>query len=77
MFYYANYWGMDIIWWFIWVMMMIWIFALPYDIPGQRKKRDTALDILQKRYAAGEIGLEEYQEIKKTIEDDLSGKKKA
>jgi putative membrane protein len=38
--------------------MLFWIFATPYDIPGQRKKRDSLLDILQKRFAAGDISNE-------------------
>ncbi|MCO5948628.1 SHOCT domain-containing protein [Mucilaginibacter flavidus] len=70
MFYYNNFWGMDFIWWFVWIMMLIWIFALPYDIPGQRNKKNSPLDTLQQRFAAGEIGPDEYQERKKIIEID-------
>ena len=54
--------------------MLIWIFALPYRIPFQRYKKDSPLDILQKRFASGEITNEEYQEKKKILEND-SGKK--
>lgn len=61
MFYENNFWGMDFIWWCIWLVMLFWIFAIPYDIPGQRNKRNSPLDILQKRYAAGEIDEKEYQ----------------
>jgi putative membrane protein len=70
MMYYYNYqfWGMHLIWWFIWCIFLFWIFALPYDIPGQRAKKNTPLDILKKRYASGEITKEEYQEKKKIIE---------
>jgi putative membrane protein len=59
---------MHLIWWFIWCIFLFWIFALPYDIPGQRAKKNTPLDILKKRYASGEITKEEYQEKKKIIE---------
>jgi putative membrane protein len=55
-------------------MMLIWIFALPYRIPFQRYKKDSPLDILQRRFASGEITNEEYQEKKKILEND-SGKK--
>jgi len=55
-------------------MMLIWIFALPYRIPFQRYKKDSPLDILQKRFASGEITNEEYQEKKKILEND-SGEK--
>lgn len=61
MFYENNFWGMDFIWWCIWLVILFWIFAIPYDIPGQRNKRNSPLDILQKRYAAGEIDEKEYQ----------------
>ena len=72
MFYNNYYGGMHFVWWFIWVIMLFWIFATPYDIPGQRRKRDAPLDILQKRFAAGDINNEEYQEKKKILENDLS-----
>ncbi|MEO6904066.1 MAG: SHOCT domain-containing protein [Bacteroidia bacterium] len=62
--------GMHLIWWFIWMILIFWIFATPYDIPGQRKKKDSPLDILQKRFAAGEINKEEYEETKNIIKVD-------
>jgi len=57
---------MDFIWWCLWVIMLFWIFAVPYNIPGQRNKKDSPLNILQKRFASGEINEKEYQE-KKSI----------
>ena len=70
---YDNYyWGMNFIWWFVWVVILIWIFATPYEIPGQRRRKDTPLDILQKRFAMGQITNAEYQERKKVLEFDLS-----
>jgi putative membrane protein len=62
---------MGLIWWIVWLVLLFWIFALPYNIPGQRYKKDSPLDILQKRFASGEITNEEYQERKKIIENDL------
>ncbi len=70
MFYYNNFWGMDFIWWFIWIMLLFWIFAVPYDIPFQRNRRLSPLDTLQRRFAAGDISPEEYHEKKKIIEMD-------
>jgi len=64
--------GMHLIWWFIWMIFIFWIFAIPFDIPGQRKKKDSPLDILQKRFAAGQITKENYQEHKALLEKDLS-----
>ncbi|OCB78522.1 hypothetical protein LPBF_00550 [Flavobacterium crassostreae] len=60
--------GMHLVWWFVWMVLLFWIFAIPYNIPGQKAKKDTPLDILKKRYASGQISIEEYQEIKKTLE---------
>ncbi|MCJ8164219.1 SHOCT domain-containing protein [Pontibacter sp. E15-1] len=51
---------MHLIWWILWIILILWIFATPYDVPGQRKKKDTPLEILQKRFASGEITEEEY-----------------
>lgn len=64
----GHYWGMHIIWWVIWVILILWIFATPWDIPGQRTSRETPLDLLKKRYAQGEISKEEYEDIKRTLQ---------
>ena len=71
MIYNGNYWGMGLIWWFVWIVLLFWIFALPYKIPGQRYKKDSPLDILKMRFASGQITNEQYQEMKKTLENDL------
>jgi putative membrane protein len=70
MFYYNYFWGMDFIWWFLWIILLFWIFATPYDIPGQRNRRISPLDALQRRFANGEIGADDYHERKKIIEMD-------
>lgn len=64
----SNFWGMNLIWWILWAVMLAWIFIVPYDIPGQRRKKDTPLDILQKEYASGRFTTEEYNERKRNIE---------
>ncbi|MDQ6812955.1 MAG: SHOCT domain-containing protein [Bacteroidota bacterium] len=64
---YYNYGGMHLFWWFIWVFFLIWIFATPWAIPGQRSKKETPLDLLKKSYARGEIDKIEYEEKKKII----------
>ncbi len=63
-----NFWGMNFIEWFVWMGLLLWIFFTPYNIPGQRKNKDSPLDILRKRFAAGEITKEEYQEHKNFLE---------
>jgi len=73
--YYNNYYGgMNLIWWLLWMFLLFWIFVTPYDVPGQRKKKDSALDILQQRYAMGQMTTEEYKERKKILENDLVNK---
>jgi len=62
--YNGHFWGMHLIWWAFWLIVIIWIFITPYDIPGQRTKKDTALDTLKKRFARGEITKEEFLERK-------------
>ncbi|WP_439696613.1 SHOCT domain-containing protein [Mucilaginibacter sp. AW1-7] len=70
MVYYGIYGGMHLIWWIVWMVLLFWIFATPYDIPGQRRRKDTPLGILQKRFAAGEITAEEYKEKKNILQKD-------
>jgi putative membrane protein len=66
---YYNFWGMHFFWWIMWLILLLWIFATPYNIPGQRVKKETPLDILKKRFARGEINKEEFLEKKKVIEN--------
>jgi len=70
MFYDNYFWGMDFIWWFLLGVMLVWIFAVPYDIPGQRNRKSSPLNALQRRFAAGEMGTKEYQDRKKIVEMD-------
>jgi putative membrane protein len=63
-----HYWGMHMVWWIVWLVFIFWIFVLPYDIPGQRSKKDGPLELLKKRFATGQINKEEYQEKKKVLE---------
>jgi putative membrane protein len=59
--------GMHFIWWILWMILLIWVFATPYNIPG-RNKKDSPLHILQKRLASGEITSEQYHEKRKLID---------
>ena len=60
--------GMHLFWWFVWGIVLVWIFIIPYNIPGQRNKKDTPLDTLKKRFAAGQINEQEYLAKKKILE---------
>jgi len=63
-----HYLGMHLFWWFVWIILLFWIFALPYNIPGQRSRKETPLDKLKNRFASGEIEKEEYLEKKKLLQ---------
>lgn len=68
MHFYEGYhlWGMHLFWWLIWIVLLFWIFAIPDDIPGQRKK-SSPINILKKRFANGEIDSHEFEERKKIL----------
>ena len=72
MFYDGNFFGMNPVWWIIWGLLLFWIFLTPYNVPGQRLKRDSPFYILQKRLAAGQISTEEFKEKKRILESGLN-----
>jgi putative membrane protein len=53
--------GMDPIWWIVFFVILVWIFIVPFDIPGQRRQKDSPLEILKKRFASGDITAEEFK----------------
>ena len=59
--------GMHFVWWIIWLILLIWIFFVPYDIPYKKSNNEDPLGILKKRFAKGEITKEEYEESKKIL----------
>jgi putative membrane protein len=63
-----HFWGMNSIWWFVWIFFILWVFATPYNIPGQRLRKDSPLNILKKRFASGQIEKEEFLRTKKLLE---------
>jgi putative membrane protein len=62
--------GMHLIWWFVWFILLSWVFVLPYDIPGQRNRRNSPLDILERRLSIGEITQEEFAEMKQVLDGE-------
>ncbi len=64
---------MMIFWTVLFIAILLWVFK---TIQNQRDERtsaglktDTPLDILKKRYARGEINKEEYDKIKKDLQE--------
>ncbi|MFC3560581.1 SHOCT domain-containing protein [Pedobacter jamesrossensis] len=69
--YFTNlFFGMDFLWWILWSALLVWIFLVPYDIPGQRNRKRSAMHILQERFARGAIDLKEYERKKNILERD-------
>lgn len=68
-----QFFGMHFFWWTFWVVMIVAFFALaiPVRRATVRLYREDPLGILQRRYAAGEITTEEYEQRKARIERDL------
>lgn len=65
-----HYGGMHFIWWIVWIFFLAWIFFIPTDIPYQKTKKDSPLDILKKRFAKGEISKPDYEESKKILKSE-------
>ena len=66
-YYGGSFGGMHLIWWILWFLFLAWIFFIPADIPYQKSKKESPLDILKKRFAQGEISKEEFNEAKTII----------
>ena len=52
-----------------WLILLLLIVALVYFLNGKNKDDDSARDILDKRYANGEIDEQEYKTRKKNLEE--------
>lgn len=70
-------WGMHWGWWIFWVIAiagLVWAIARAQQDraapPPTTPARETPLEILQRRYAEGEISTEEYEERKRRLERD-------
>jgi len=50
------------------LFLVFWIFATPRWLPDLGRPKDSALDILKRRYASGAISKEEYLERKNILE---------
>ena len=67
-----GYWGC-----FMWLLVIVavivvifFVIRLPRNSGDYKKTEETALDILKKRYARGEISKEEFERMKKDLNAD-------
>jgi putative membrane protein len=60
---------MHLFWWLFWIVLLLAFFSLATPVP-RRRVRETPLEVLQRRYAAGEISTEEYDERKTRLTKD-------
>jgi len=60
-------WFIVILWWIIIVTVVVVITKLTSPRQGIQFKEDSAIEILKKRYARGEISKEEFEEKKKDL----------
>lgn len=68
------FWGMHLFWWLFWIVLFVAFFSLATPVP-RRHVRETALEQLQRRYAAGEISTTEYEERKEKLTRDTDPRK--
>ncbi|MDQ2769035.1 MAG: SHOCT domain-containing protein [Bacteroidota bacterium] len=47
---------------------MVWMFAIPMGIPGQRYRHSSPLDVLRMRLASGQITPDQYREHKQMLD---------
>ncbi len=67
-----SFWGMNLVWWLFWIALLIVFFALATPVPRRRVRLyEHPLAILRRRYAAGEITTEEYDERRTRLLRDL------
>lgn len=71
---YHHMWGMHWGWWIFWIAVIAvvaWLIIRGRDTSGPPAPppRETALEVLQRRYASGEISTEEYEERCARLED--------
>jgi len=61
MYFEHHYWGMHLFWWIFWVVIISLLLFSPWPI-RPLARRDTAIEVLRRRFAAGEITEDEYRQ---------------
>ena len=69
------YYGMHAYWWIFWILL--WVLYFSWFMPMRRtsyRLLQTPLQLLQARYAAGEVTSEQYEEIRGKLTRDANTK---
>ncbi|HMN76044.1 MAG TPA: SHOCT domain-containing protein [Burkholderiaceae bacterium] len=78
MFYNGGYFmgGMHALWWLFWIVLIGALLYVGFGRRADRRNppRETALEVLQRRLAAGEITPQQYEERKALLDRDGAGK---
>lgn len=66
-----SFFGMHMFWWLFWIVLIGTMFATVTPVPrSQLRSGERALDILRRRYAAGQVTTEDYERRKALLERD-------
>lgn len=57
-----------LLFWTAIILLIIWLYKQVKG-PSEEQKAETTLEILKKRYARGEIGKDEFEDMKKDLEE--------
>ncbi|WP_373019825.1 SHOCT domain-containing protein [Thiomicrorhabdus sp.] len=68
-----GYYGGGFMWlWFFIIILVVALVLVPFfkNSTTQARPKESALEILEKRFARGEINEDEYKRMKQTLEND-------
>jgi len=65
-----HFFGMHFFWWFFWAILIVWAIRASRKNTSPQVKEDGSMEILKKRFAKGEITKDQFEEMKKTLEND-------
>lgn len=69
-----SFFGMHFLWWFVWIAIILTAFTNYTPIPKSHLRAgERAFDILRRRYAAGQLSTEDYEQRKAVLERDEPG----
>lgn len=65
------FWGMHLIWWAIWFVLLSWVFFAPSSSSYEETSQVDPVITLKIRFAKGEINKEEYEQTRKILKSDV------